>query len=76
VVPSIEVHEPIKVQSEFDNTGSALYKTTFLMTMNKPRCDHMPPDLKTMMDANSGTATSDRLARLRRDDQGREASIA
>ena len=58
VVPSVKVHELTKYHSEFDNTGGALYTTTFVMTMNKARYDGLAPDLKKVIDANSGMATS------------------
>jgi TRAP-type transport system periplasmic protein len=58
VVPSVKVHELTKFHSEFDNTGAALYTTTFVMTMNKARYDGLAPDLKKVIDNNSGLATS------------------
>lgn len=58
VVPSVKVHELTKYHSEFDNTGGALYTTTFVMTMNKAKYDSLAPDLKKVIDANSGMATS------------------
>ena len=58
VVPSVKVHELTKYHSEFDNTGGALYTTTFVMTMNKAKYDGLAPDLKKVIDANSGLATS------------------
>ncbi len=58
VVPSVKVHELTKFHSEFDNTGPALYTTTFVLTMNKAKYDGLAPDLKKVIDANSGLATS------------------
>ena len=37
VVPSVKVHELTKFHSEFDNSGGALYTTTFVMGMNKAK---------------------------------------
>ncbi len=59
VVPSVKVNELCKFHSEFDSkTGPALYTTTFVMAMNKPKYDSLAPDLKKVIDANSGLATS------------------
>jgi len=58
VVPSVKVHELTKYHSEFDNTGGALYTTTFVMTMNTAKYNSLAPDLKKVIDANSGMATS------------------
>ncbi len=58
VVPSVKVHELTKFHTEFPSTGPALYTTTFVMAMNKARYDSLPPDLKRVIDANSGLATS------------------
>jgi len=59
VVPSVKVNELCKFHSEFDSkTGPALYTTTFVMAMNKPKYESLPPDLKKVIDANSGLATS------------------
>ena len=57
VVPSVKVHELTKFHSEFDNTGGALYTTTFVMAMNKAKYNSLPPDLKKVIDNNSGLAT-------------------
>jgi TRAP-type transport system periplasmic protein len=58
VVPSVKVHELTKFHSEFPSTGPALYTTTFVMAMNKAKYDSLAPDLKKVIDANSGLATS------------------
>ena len=58
VVPSVKVHELTKFHSEFDSNGPALYTTTFVMAMNKAKYDALAPDLKKVIDANSGLATS------------------
>jgi TRAP-type C4-dicarboxylate transport system substrate-binding protein len=73
VVPSVKVHELTKYHSEFDNTGGALYTTTFVMTMNKAKYDSLAPDLKKVIDANSGLATS---AWLGKTQQGNDVPAA
>lgn len=58
VVPSVKVNELCKFHSEFAAGGPALYTTTFVMAMNKPKYEGLAPDLKKVIDANSGMATS------------------
>ncbi len=58
VVPSVKVQELTKFSAEFDPAGGALYTTTFVMAMNKAKYNSLPPDLKKVIDANSGLETS------------------
>jgi TRAP-type C4-dicarboxylate transport system substrate-binding protein len=58
VVPSVKVNELTKFHSEFPASGPALYTTTFVMAMNKPKYEGLAPDLKKVIDANSGLAAS------------------
>jgi TRAP-type C4-dicarboxylate transport system substrate-binding protein len=58
VVPSVKVHELTKFHSEFAANSPALYTTTFVMAMNKSRYDSLAPELKKVIDANSGMVTS------------------
>jgi TRAP-type C4-dicarboxylate transport system substrate-binding protein len=64
VVPSVKVHELTKFHSEFDRHRPALYTTTFVMAMNKAKYDGLAPDLKKVIDANSGMATSAWLGKV------------
>ncbi len=77
VVPSVKVHELTKFHSEFDNSGGALYTTTFVMAMNKPKYESLAPDLKKIIDANSGLATSAWLGKTQQgnDPLGRKAAV-
>jgi TRAP-type transport system periplasmic protein len=77
VVPSVKVHELTKFHSEFDNTGGALYTTTFVMAMNKAKYESLPADLKKVIDANSGAATSAALGKQQQanDIAGRKAAV-
>ncbi len=77
VVPSVKVHELTKFHSEFDNTGGALYTTTFVMAMNKARYESLAPDLKKVIDANSGLATSGWLGKTQQgnDAIGRKSAV-
>ncbi|HSC63685.1 MAG TPA: TRAP transporter substrate-binding protein [Caldimonas sp.] len=77
VVPSVKVHELTKFSSEFPATGPALYTTTFVMAMNKAKYESLPPDLKKVIDANSGLATSAWLGKTQQgnDPIGRKAAV-
>ena len=58
VVPSVKVNELTKFHAEFDPIGGSLYTTTFVMAMNKAKYNSLAPDLKKVIDNNSGMATS------------------
>jgi len=58
VVPSVKVHELTKYHAEFNPAGGALYTTTFVMAMNKAKYNSLAPDLKKVIDNNSGANTS------------------
>ncbi|MGE0313944.1 MAG: TRAP transporter substrate-binding protein [Lautropia sp.] len=78
VVPSVKVHELAKYHSEFDPAKPALYTTTFVMAMNKAKYESLPPDLKKVIDANSGLETSGWLGKVQQgnDPKGRAAAEA
>jgi TRAP-type C4-dicarboxylate transport system substrate-binding protein len=77
VVPSVKVHELTKHHSEFDNSAGALYTTTFVMAMNKARYEGLAPDLKKVIDANSGMAASAWLGKTQQsnDPNGRKSAV-
>ncbi|MCW5634191.1 MAG: TRAP transporter substrate-binding protein [Rubrivivax sp.] len=77
VVPSVKVHELCKHHSEFDNTAGALYTSAFILAMNKARYESLAPDLKKVVDANSGLATSAWLGKVQQanDVPGRKAAV-
>jgi TRAP-type C4-dicarboxylate transport system substrate-binding protein len=76
VVPSVKVHELTKFHSEFPAGGAALYTTTFVMAMNKAKYEGLAPDLKKVIDANSGMAASAWLGKTQQgnDPLGRKAA--
>lgn len=76
VVPSVKVHELTKFHAEFDPAGGALYTTTFVMGMNKAKYNSLPPDLKKVIDNNSGINTSGWLGKTQQagDVAGRKAA--
>ena len=76
-MPSIKVHELVKFHSEFPANSPALYTTTFVMAMNKPKYESLAPDLKKIIDANSGIATSAWLGKTQQsnDPAGRKTAV-
>ena len=76
VVPSIKVNELTKFHSEFPANLPALYTTTFVMAMNKAKYESLAPDLKKIIDANSGLATSGWLGKTQQsnDPAGRKTA--
>ena len=78
VVPSVKVEELSKYHSEFDPKLPALYTTTFVMAMNKAKYDSLPPDLKKIIDNNSGLETSGWLGKVQQgnDPKGRATAEA
>ena len=77
VVPSVKVHELTKFHTEFPATGPALYTTTFVMAMNKAKYESLGADLKKVIDANSGLATSGWLGKTQQgnDPIGRKSAV-
>ena len=77
VVPSVKVHELTKFHSEFETAAGALYTTTFVMAMNKAKYNALPPDLKKIIDNNSGIETSAWLGKVQQngDLPGRQSVV-
>jgi TRAP-type C4-dicarboxylate transport system substrate-binding protein len=67
VVPAVKVHELTKFHAEFDPAGGSLYTTTFVMAMNKAKYNALPPDLKKIIDNNSGMETSAWLGKVQQE---------
>ncbi len=65
VVPSVKVARADASTTASSTTRRpALYTTTFVMTMNKAKYESLPPDLKKVIDDNSGLATSGWLGKI------------
>ena len=58
VIPSIKAHEFTRYESETDPKSRALYTAVFIFAMNQAKYDSLPPDLKRVIDANSGASLS------------------
>jgi TRAP-type C4-dicarboxylate transport system substrate-binding protein len=67
VVPAVKVHELTKFHAEFDPAGGSLYTTTFVMAMNKAKYNSLPPDLKKIIDNNTGMETSAWLGKVQQE---------
>ena len=57
VVPSIKVHELVKFHTEIPGSPT-LYTATFILAMNRAKYDAMAPDLRAILDRNSGATAS------------------
>ena len=77
VVQPTKVHELAKYHAEFDPAGGSLYTTTFVMAMNKAKYNSLPPDLKKVIDNNSGIEASAWLGKVQQDNDipGRAAAV-
>lgn len=58
VMPALKIHELVKFHSETDPAEAAFYTSVFIFAMNKAKYDSLPPDLKKVIDNNSGQALS------------------
>jgi TRAP-type C4-dicarboxylate transport system substrate-binding protein len=78
VVPAVKVNELTKFHAEFDPAGGSLYTNTFIMAMNKAKYNALAPDLKKIIDHNSGMLTSARLGKIQQtnDVPGRQSAVA
>ncbi len=64
VVPSVKIQEIVKYHSETDPSEPALYTSTFMFVMNKAKYDALSPELKKVVDANSGQAFSGQIGKV------------
>ncbi len=58
VVPGIKVHEVTKFHTETGPGQRKMSNTIFVVAMNEARYNSLPPDLKKVIDANSGAEAS------------------
>jgi TRAP-type C4-dicarboxylate transport system substrate-binding protein len=57
VVPSIKVQELVKFHTEIPGSPT-FYVATFILAMNRAKYDSLAPDLKAVIDKNSGAAAA------------------
>ena len=74
VVPAVKIQELVKFHSETDPAEPAIYTSVFVLAMNKARYESLPPDLKKIIDANSGKALSGMAGKafLQADEEGKK----
>jgi len=64
VVPSVKIQEIVKFHSETDPMEPAFYTSTFMFVMNKARYASLSPELKKVIDANSGLEFSGHIGKV------------
>lgn len=64
VVPAVKLQEIAKYHSETDPSEPALYTSTFMFVMNKDKYASLSPELKKVIDANSGEAFSGEIGKV------------
>jgi TRAP-type C4-dicarboxylate transport system substrate-binding protein len=77
VIPSVKLHEMTKFHSETDPSMPALYTAVFVFAMNPAKYASLPPELKAVIDRNSGIELSGRIGALwdRSKVDGRKAAV-
>jgi TRAP-type C4-dicarboxylate transport system substrate-binding protein len=63
IVPSIKLHEMVKHHIGFPGTPT-FYTSTFVLAMNKARYAALAPDLKKVIDDNSGMVATNMVAAM------------
>jgi len=64
VVPAVKIQEVARFHAETDPALPALYTAVFLFAMNQKTYAALPPELKAVIDRNSGAEYSAALGRL------------
>ncbi|HEX4986357.1 MAG TPA: TRAP transporter substrate-binding protein [Burkholderiales bacterium] len=64
VMPALKVDELTRFHSGPDASQPLIYNSVFIFAMNKDKYASLPPDLKKVIDANSGVALSGSIGRL------------
>jgi TRAP-type C4-dicarboxylate transport system substrate-binding protein len=67
-VPAIRIHEMVRNHVGIPGTPT-FYTASFILAMNKARYDGLAPELKRVLDANSGAVAAEMAAKVW-DDQG------
>ena len=78
VAPSIKIDELTKFTAETDRTQPSLYTTLFVFAMNKAKYEGLSPELKKVIDKNSGIEVSAFLGKTQsgNDVPGKEKMLA
>ncbi len=57
-VPTLKIHELVSFHTEFARSQPALHTSNLALIMNKAKYDGLPPDLKKVIDDNSGVSVA------------------
>jgi TRAP-type transport system periplasmic protein len=76
VMPSLKLQEMVKYHSETDPSRPALYSSVFIFGMNQAKYDSLSPDLKKVIDNNSGAGLAQQIGKIWDESQapGRKAA--
>ena len=76
VMPSLKLQEMVKFHSETDPARPALYSSVFIFGMNQAKYDSLSPDLKKVIDNNSGEGLTQQIGKVWDESQapGRKAA--
>ncbi|NDY91687.1 TRAP transporter substrate-binding protein [Ideonella livida] len=69
-LPSLKLQEMVKYHAETDPSRPALYSAVFVFAMNQAKYDSLPPELKKVIDANSGADYSRQVGKVWDGSQG------
>lgn len=77
MAPAVRVPELTKFHAELAPVGGSLYTSTFVTAMNQAKYNSLPADLRKVIDAHSGPATSAWLGKTQQslDVAGRQAAV-
>ena len=77
VIPSVKLQEMVKFHSETDPSKPALYSAVFIFAMNQAKYESLTPELKKVIDDNSGPALTQQIGRTWDDSKapGRKAAV-
>jgi TRAP-type C4-dicarboxylate transport system substrate-binding protein len=64
VVPALKVDELTRFHSEPGQSQPTIHTSVFIFAMNRATYDSLPPELKKVIDANSGIELSGRIGRI------------
>ena len=64
VMPSLKLHEMVKFHTETEEGKPAVYAATFVFIMNQAKYDALSPELKKVIDNNSGAALSQQIGKV------------
>jgi TRAP-type C4-dicarboxylate transport system substrate-binding protein len=76
VVPAVKVQEIAKYHTETDPKLPGMYTAVFLLAMNSQTYERLSPELRTIIDRNSGLALSGQAGRLWETEKGPARKLA